>query len=155
LPQFADGAWLCELAVCTDPTTMAQVVAVSLGAEQRSGMTLEESIVAFLRGRDALVVLDNCEHLLDAVARLTERVAGTCSGVRILATSREALGVAGEQVWPVRSLSTPEASSTAIETKCDAVQLFVERAAAARPMFILDDDNARAVVDICRRLDGV
>jgi predicted ATPase/class 3 adenylate cyclase len=155
LPHFGNGVWLCELAVCADPATMAQVVAVSIGAVQRAGITLEESIVEYARTRDMLIVLDNCEHLLDAVALLTERLLRECPGVRILATSREALGIGGEQAWPVRSLSLPDASSRESAQRSDAVQLFVERATAVKPTFMLDDEGARAVVEICRRLDGV
>jgi predicted ATPase/class 3 adenylate cyclase len=155
LAEFPDGAWFCELAVCADPESMAQVIALSLGTTQRAGMSLDASIVAFLRPRAALVVLDNCEHLLDAAARVAEQVLRECPGVRILATSREGLGVAGEQTWPVRSLSLPDATSPDMLERSDAVRLFVERAGAARPSFGLDGGNAAAVAEICRRLDGV
>ncbi|TMK56888.1 MAG: adenylate/guanylate cyclase domain-containing protein, partial [Actinobacteria bacterium] len=155
LPQFPDGVRLCELAVCADAATMAQVVAVSIGAVQRAGVTLEESIVEYSRSRNMLLVLDNCEHLLDPVTRLTEHLLQECPRVHVLATSREALGVAGEQAWPVRSLSLPAVASPDGEERGEAVQLFVERAIAARPSFVLDDENAGPVVEICRRLDGV
>jgi hypothetical protein len=111
LPTFADGAWLCELAAAGDADTLAQVVASTLGVAQRAGRTLERSIVEFLRSARLLLVLDNCEHLLDASGRLAAAILADCPGVRVLATSREALAVAGEQTWPLRSLDLPEAGA--------------------------------------------
>ncbi len=101
-------------------------------------------------------MLDNCEHLVEEVGRLTEGLLRECPGVRILATSREALGVAGEQVWPLSSLELPPRTS-ALETvvASEAVQLFTERARAVQPGFVLDEGNAEAVAEICRRLDGI
>src|SRR4029453_2906104 len=93
LPRFRDGAWLCELAVAADDETMAQVVAAELGVSQRAGMSLAASISDYLRAKDLLLVLDNCEHLLGPVSALARQVLGECPGVRILATSREGLAV--------------------------------------------------------------
>ena len=129
LPRFRDGAWLCELAAAADDETMAQVVAAELGVSQRPGMSLEASIVDYLRPKELLFVLDNCEHLLNAVSALAEQVLRECPGVRILATSREGLAVGGEQVWPLRSLPLPDPSDALATTATnDAVVLFVERA---------------------------
>ncbi len=155
LPDFADGAWLCELAAAGDADTMMQVVSSTLGAAQRPGMTLEGSVVEFLRGRNALVVLDNCEHLLDAAAHLATAVLAACPEVRIVATSREGLAVEGEQVYPLRSLAVPAAPDLEAVLASDAVRLFVERAVAVRPTFAVDRDNATSVAEICRRLDGI
>ena len=154
LPHYPDGAWLCELAAATDPDALAQVVAATLGANPRPGVTLEESIVDFLRARELLLVLDNCEHLLSAAGELAEDILRACPGVRIVATSREGLAVTGEQVWPLRSLGVPRRGR---ESGVDAaaVRLFADRARAVRPGFELDGPNGDAVGEICRRLDGI
>jgi len=107
-------------------------------------MSAQESIVDLLRNRSLLLVLDNCEHLVEPASKLAHDVLRHCPGVRVLATSREGLGIDGEQVWPLRSLA-----------ELDSVALFVERATAARPGFGLDDGNAAAVSEVCRRLDGI
>ena len=154
LPRFRDGAWLCELAVATDGETMAQVVAAELGVSQRPGMSLEASISDYLRPKELLLVLDNCEQLLGPVSVLAERVLRECPGIRVLATSREGLAVGGEHLRPVRSLPLPDAAGVGTATN-DAVRLFVERAEAARASFGLDRSNVDAVGEICRRLDGI
>jgi len=154
LPRFRDGAWLCELAVASDGETMAQVVAAELGVSQRPGMSLEASINDYLRPKELLLVLDNCEQLLGPVSVLAENVLRECPGIRVLATSREGLAVGGEHVRPVRSLPLPDAAGVGTATN-DAVRLFVERAEAARASFGLDASNVDAVGEICRRLDGI
>ena len=156
VPGYPDGAWLCELAAAHDDETMGQVVAVSLGVQTRAGMTTQESIVDYLRTKHLLLVLDNCEHLLDAAGALAAGILRACRGVRLLATSREGLAVEGEHVWPLRSLPFAELSSD-VETmvRSDAVRLFVERARAARSGFMLDGANVSAIAEICRRLDGI
>jgi predicted ATPase/class 3 adenylate cyclase len=156
LPSFADGAWLCELAAAGDADTLAQVVASTLGVAQRAGRSLERSIFEFLRPTHLLLVLDNCEHLLDASGRLAAAILAECPQVRVLATSREALAVPGEQVWPLRSLDLPGSGSGLEAVAATAsVRLFCERAAAARPGFALSETNVAAVVEICQRLDGI
>jgi predicted ATPase len=153
---FPDGAWLCELAVAVDADTLAQVVASTLGVVQRAGRSLEQSIVEFLGHSRVLLVLDNCEHLLDAAGRLAAAILAHCPGVRMLATSREALAVPGEQVWPLRSLDLPALGSGLDDAAASAsVLLFCERAAAARPGFVLSGANVPAVAEVCRRLDGI
>jgi predicted ATPase/class 3 adenylate cyclase len=152
LPAFRDGAWLCELAVALDDEAMGEVVAAALEVSQRPGRSLVASIADYLRSKELLLVLDNCEQLLGPVATLAARVLRECAGVRILATSREGLGVGGEHVWPLRSLPLPDAIGS---TTNDAVVLFAERAEAARATFALDVSNAGAVAEICRRLDGI
>jgi len=153
LPGFADGAWVCELAAAANGDDMAQVVASALGVVQRPQMTLGESIVDFLRARRMLVVLDNCEHLLDEAAVLVEMILAAAPGVRVLATSREGLGLPGERVWPLRSLGLPTTLDAAGSS--DAVVLFAERARAVVPDFVLDGATVPAVVEVCRRLDGI
>jgi predicted ATPase len=156
LPTFADGAWLCELAVAGDAHTLAQVVASTLGVAQRAGRSLERSIVEFLRASRLLLMLDNCEHLLDASGRLAAGILADCPEVRVLATSREALAVAGEQVWPLRSLDLPEQEGgLEMAAESASVRLFCERAASARPGFALSETNVAAVSEVCRRLDGI
>jgi predicted ATPase len=156
LPTFAEGAWLCELAAAGDADTLAQVVASTLGVAQRAGRSLERSIVEFLRPSRLLLVLDNCEHLLDPAGRLAAAILAGCPDVRVLATSREALAVPGEQVWPLRSLELPDpAGGTPAATASGSGRLFCERAAAARPSFALSAANVAAVVEVCRRLDGM
>jgi predicted ATPase len=156
LPTFVDGAWLVELAAAGDADTLAQVVASTLGVAQRAGRSLEQSIVEFLRPARLLLVLDNCEHLLDASGRLAAAILASCPGVRVLATSREALAVPGEQVWPLRSLELPDpAGGAQAAAASGSVRLFCERAAGARPGFALSEANVAAVVEVCRRLDGM
>jgi predicted ATPase/class 3 adenylate cyclase len=157
VPQYRDGAWLCELAAAQDGDAMTEVVASALGVAPRVGMSLEASVLDWLQPREALVVLDNCEHLLDAASRLAEGVLRECPAARVLATSREVLAVPGEQVIGLRSLPVPDADTTDPETiaASDAVRLFVDRARAARAGFHVDEGNEAAVGEICRRLDGI
>jgi len=156
LPSFRDGAWLCELHPAVDEETMAQAVAAALRVRPRPGLSTSGSIVEFLRTKNALVVLDNCEHLLSAPAVLAAGILRSCRGVRLLATSRQALGVDGEQVFGLRPLPLPppDAGVTAAGAS-DAVALFVQRAAAVRSDFSLSSANVSAVGEICRRLDGI
>ncbi|HXY95124.1 MAG TPA: adenylate/guanylate cyclase domain-containing protein [Acidimicrobiia bacterium] len=156
LPSFPDGAWLCELAGVNEADAVTQLVATILGVRERAEVGLETSIADFLRRRTALLVLDNCEHVLDATARFATTVLQTCPHVQVLATSREGLAVEGERVWPLRSLPTPGVQQPlALIAASDAVRLFVERGEMARPGFTLDDASRAAVADICRRLDGI
>jgi predicted ATPase/class 3 adenylate cyclase len=156
LPHYADGAWLCELATADGADTLTQVIASSLAVPSRSGMDLAESVVEYLRTKHLLLVLDNCEHLLDAAGDLAERIVETCPHVCLLATSREGLAVDGEQVIPLRSLGLPGADTAtdAIEAT-DAVQLFIERARAAQADFSVATSDLPAIAEVCRRLDGM
>jgi len=155
LPRFPDGAWLCELAAASDPDAMIQVVAATLGVHPHPNMTLEGSIVDYLRAKRLLLVLDNCEHLLEAAGDLAEGILRACPDVRLLATSREGLAVLGEQVWPLRSLRSPASGSADDVAISTAGRLFTERAQGAAPGFRIDASNASAVAEICRRLDGI
>jgi predicted ATPase len=148
--EFPDGVWVFELAAVTDPAAVPDAVAAVLGITQQPGKTVSESIAATLEGRVRLLVLDNCEHVLDAAADLIEAILTQSATVRVLATSREGLGVAQEQVWPVPSLDIGAGIDSA------AVSLFVERAQGIAPSFsIFDGDESAAVTEICRRLDGI
>ena len=149
--EFADGVWFFELAAVTDPAAVPDAVAAVLGiVTQQPGKTVSELVAAALEGRVRLLVFDNCEHVLDAAADLIEEILSHSATVRILATSREGLGVPDEQVWPVRSLDAAAGVDSA------AVRLFVERAQGIAPGFsTVDDDEAAAVIEICQRLDGI
>jgi predicted ATPase/class 3 adenylate cyclase len=146
--EFPDGVWVFELAAVTDPVAVPDAVAAVLGITQQPGKTVSESVAAALEGRLRLLVIDNCEHVLDAAADLIEAIRAHSATVRILATSREGLGVADEQVWPVSSLDVGAGTDSA------AVQLFVQRAHSVAPHFT-PTREADAVVEICRRLDGI
>jgi predicted ATPase/DNA-binding NarL/FixJ family response regulator len=155
---FADGAWWVSLAPLLEPTLVPQAVARALGVSEQPGVPLADTLADSLRSRKLLLILDNCEHLIGACAGLADSLLRSCPGLKILATSREALGVAGEVSWPVPPLSLPESDSppTAEELgRYEAVGLFVERARAAMPSFHLTEENAPALARLCRRLEGI
>jgi predicted ATPase len=148
--EFPDGVWVFELAAVSDPAAVPDAVAAVLGITQQPGKTMSESVAGGLEGRVRLLVLDNCEHVLDATADLIEAILSHSATVRILATSREGLGVPDEQVRPVRSLDAAAGIASA------AVTLFVERAQGITSGFsMLDGGEAAAVTEICQRLDGI
>jgi predicted ATPase len=148
--EFPDGVWVFELAAVADPGPVPDAVAAVLGIIQQPGKSVSESVAAALEGRIRLLVFDNCEHVLDAAAGLVEAILAHSATVKILATSREGLRVADEQLWPVPSLDVGAGIDSA------AVSLFIERAQAVSPRFsVTNADEAAAVVEICRRLDGI
>ncbi len=157
LPSFADGVWVAELAPLTDPALIIQTVASVFGLREQLGMPLTGLVIDYLRAKELLLVLDNCEHLIDACAQWTDQLLHACLNVKILASSREALGISGEAVYRVPSLSLPAGSEVTRDMliQSESVQLFVERAIAANPKFVLTDQNTMAVAQICRRLDGI
>lgn len=142
--RFADGGWLCELAPVADPDAVGHVLAAALRVQQRAGRTIGQTVVEYLADRELLLVLDNCEHVLDAVAELVGSVLRHCPQVVVLATSREPLGVDGERILPVEPLAP-----------ADAATLFTDRARGHRPDLSADDRADGAVAEICRRLDGL
>jgi predicted ATPase len=153
---FADGAWLVELAAVRDSGRVADAVASVFGVRERAGQSIDDALVDFLRTKRLLMIIDNCEHLLEPVAELVDLLQHSCATVTFLATSREGLFVEGERVVPVPSLrSPPSGSDFESVARSDSVRLFVERARAADPEFALSDTNAAAVAQVCRRLDGV
>ncbi len=156
LDRFEDGVTVVEFASLRDPAGVAQVIAHALDIQQRQHRTLEATIEEHLASATCLLVLDNCEHITDALAPLVDRLRSSCAHVRILATSREPLGLAGEYVQVLAPLGVPGVGAAAEEIRrSPAVELFVARAAVATPGFGLGDDNAAVVAEVCRRLDGL
>jgi predicted ATPase/DNA-binding SARP family transcriptional activator len=180
-PGVSDGVWLVELAGLADPALLAEVVVAALGLVEEAGgdapTPAPERLAGFVADKALLLVLDNCEHLVGACAELAQRLLAAGEAVKVLATSREVLGVPGEVVWPVPPLAVPEAPEPEVVpapggavpgqgpagaadapealARYDAVRLFCERAAAANPGFVLDAASAPAVAELCRRLDGL
>jgi non-specific serine/threonine protein kinase len=179
--EFADGVWLVELAALADPALVPQAVASVLGVREEPGRPLEATLADGLRARSLLLVLDNCEHLLTACARLADDLLRSCPRLRMLASSREGLGIAGEQAYRVPSLSLPDPKEWLMVDgqgsmadrrphphqlstmghqpsallQFEAVQLFAERARLSQASFAITASNALAVARICQRLDGI
>ncbi len=153
---YRDGVWFVDLSPLVDPTLVPSVVAQVLRVKEAGDKPLIESLSERLRKQELLLILDNCEQVLAAVADLAEALLGATAKVTLVATSREPLHVGGEQVYPVAALPVPGRTADAKGiARSDAVQLFVERARAHRPSFDLEGPRARAVADICVRLDGI
>jgi predicted ATPase/DNA-binding CsgD family transcriptional regulator len=159
LDEYEDGVWLVELAAITDPELVAPAVAAALGVAEAPDRPVLDTLVAALRARELLLIIDNCEHMLAACRTLAYAIARNCRGIRLLTTSREPLGVDGEHLYRVPSLSLPTGADLADGGKgqltCEAVRLFVDRATAHQPAFQLDENAGTAVVSICRQLDGI
>ncbi|HEY7107504.1 MAG TPA: adenylate/guanylate cyclase domain-containing protein [Acidimicrobiia bacterium] len=153
LPQ---GAWFCDLTTADGAASLLDVVAATLGVPPVAGESLAESVGAFLRARETLLVLDNCEHLTEPAARFAAVALAAGPGVRVLATSREPLSVEGELVYVLGPLAVPDpGGDPAAIAEADAVRVFAQRAAAARPGFAVTEENAAAIAELCRRLDGI
>ncbi|MGE2772701.1 ATP-binding protein [Rhodococcus sp. 1.20] len=155
---YDDAVWLVELGNLHDPDMLAEVVATSLRLRTDTGLSVEDILTQYLASRRLLLVLDNCEQIISAVARLTETLLRACPDVRILATSREPIGIQGEVALRVPPLGIPDVDTeTSLRglPQYDAVQLFADRAAAAMPTFEISDDNCVTVTRICQRLDGL
>ncbi len=158
LADFPQGVWLIELAPVADPAFVPQTVATTLGLREESGRPIIATLSDYLRGRKMLLLLDNCEHVIAVSAQLAETLLHACPDLTILASSREQLGVTGEAAYRVPSLTWPDPrQALEIEalSRYEAVRLFVDRARLALPEFTLTSDNATAIVQICRRLDGI
>jgi len=158
LEHYPDGAWLAELAALSDPTLVPNAVASGLNVPEQRGHPFTETLIDFIHSKSLLLVLDNCEHLLPACAALADRLLRSCPTLRMLATSREPLGIPGEVIWRVPSLSFPDPRrlpSLEHLNQYEAVRLFVERARSNAPGFAVTSANAAAVVQICQRLDGI
>ena len=153
--SFEDGARLAELASLTDPALVPALVAEALGVPERDTADPMAGVVRALAGRELLIVLDNCEHVLGSAGRAVVMLAEQCRRVRILATSRERLDVPGEFVFPVSPLGLPEDDSASAVAASEAGSLFVTRARAASPAFALTAGNSAAIAEVCSRLDGM
>jgi transcriptional regulator with XRE-family HTH domain len=157
----ADGkqqVCLVELASLTEAELIARTVAAALGLHEQPGRPLLETLAAYLEPRDLLLIVDNCEHLVQACAELVDALLRRCPRLRVLATSQELLGVAGEVVWGVPPLGLPEpdgTSTAAALARSEAVRLFIERARLVRPAFAVTDANKAILAELCRRLDGI
>ncbi|MGR4881503.1 BTAD domain-containing putative transcriptional regulator [Streptomyces sp. LARHCF249] len=158
LDRFPDGVWLVELAPLSAGAGVPQAVLTALGIREHAPAAGDplDRLAAALRTRTALLVLDNCEHLIGAAAAVTDRLLGECPGLHVLATSREPLGLTGEALWPVRPLALPpQGADAARAMSYAAVRLLNDRASAARPGFTVTEETAREVIRICRALDGM
>jgi predicted ATPase/tRNA A-37 threonylcarbamoyl transferase component Bud32 len=158
LPAFPDGAWFVDLAPVTEGSRVAEAVAAALGIREVAGKDLVASVCEHLAERRTLIILDNCEHLLDDACRAADRMLEQAADVRLLITSREGLGIEGERLFPLRSLSVPSAQAPlapATIRDYDSVRLFIDRARRVVPDFDVTPANAASVAEICRRLDGI
>jgi predicted ATPase/class 3 adenylate cyclase len=158
LEQFPDGAWFVELAPLSDPGLVPQTVATVLGLMEEPGKPISQTLTEHLKDKRLLLLLDNCEHLLDVCAKLADALVRQCPSVQILASSREAFGIGGEQTYRVPSLSLPDpkqAHTPVSVAQFEAVQLLTERALLARADFQVTNQNASTLASICYRLDGI
>jgi predicted ATPase/class 3 adenylate cyclase len=156
--QFGDGVWLVELAALSDPELVPAAVASTLGVREEANRPVEATLQDYLRSRSALLVLDNCEHLLTACANLVESLLRTCRKLKILASSREGLAISGEQTYRVPSLALPDPQQPLPVERLhqfEAIRLFTDRAVLSQSSFTLTSANAAPVVEICRRLEGI
>jgi predicted ATPase len=160
--RFPDGVWLVELAALSDPSLVPETVVTAMGLINTAGLPPVELLIRVLAPKQALLLLDNCEHLLAACASLTVALLKGCPRLQILATGREGLRLAGETNWPVPSLSVPslvggqlESRDLRVLSQYESIKLFVERAKAITPTFELDEQNVAAVAQLCHRLDGI
>ncbi len=158
LQQYPDGVWLVDLAPLSDPTLVPHAVVSALGVSEQPSHSLSETLADYLRPKSLLLLLDNCEHLLSTCAQLADTLLRGCPTLRILATSREGLGIAGEMTYRIPSLSLPDLHrlpSPQGLMEYEAVRLFAERAAFSKPGFQVTSSNAAAVANVCHRLDGI
>src|SRR5215208_5096728 len=163
IPEFKDGVWLLELAQLADPAYILSAIASMFNLRELQGARLIDTVTDYLRGKQLRLVLDNCEHLIETCAQLSDHFLHACPKLKIITSSREALGIDGETVYRVPSLSLPQeidfhrdaGQLTQELTRYEAIRLFSERARKANPQFALTIENAPAVIQICQRLDGI
>lgn len=161
--EFRDGVWLVELAPITDPDRVVEAVATAVGAREEPERPLRETLVNFLKGKNVLLIFDNCEHLLNAASSIAAELLRACPNLKIIAASRHSLSIAGEMTFPVpplgifdvrmHKLTGPDIAAQL--SQYEAVKLFIERATAVRPDFVVTNANAPALAEICSRLDGI
>jgi predicted ATPase/class 3 adenylate cyclase len=161
--SYRDGVWLVEFAPLADPALVPQALATVLSVQEEPGVPITQTLAQHLKPKHLLLLLDNCEHLLSACAQLTDALLRQCPEVTLLATSREGLGIAGETLYRVPSLSLPDPQHLpqagdellSSVTQYQAVRLFIDRAVAVQPGFAVTNSNAPAVAEVCHRLDGI
>ena len=157
LSSFRDGVWFIELAPLAEPSLVLQAVGTVFSVREQPGMPLEGLVLNYMRDKHLLLILDNCEHLIETCAQLADQFLHNSSNLKIIASSREALGINGETVYRVPSLALPDSAKVSCEALMgyESIQLFVDRASAGNPNFSLTEKNASAVAQICYRLDGI
>jgi predicted ATPase/class 3 adenylate cyclase len=158
LAEFKDGVWLIELAPLVSSSYIISTIASTFNLREGQGVPLSETVTDYLRAKQLLLILDNCEHLIEACAQISGQLLHNCPNMKIVASSREALGIPGETVYRVPSLSLPTAQESGTSKSLmdyEATRLFIERARQANPQFMLTPDNAPYVIQICQRLDGI
>jgi non-specific serine/threonine protein kinase len=158
MDHFPDGVWFVELAALADPNLISQTIMVVLGLDEQKGETALKVLGGYLANKKLLIILDNCEHLIEASAKVALALLMPAPEIKILASSREALGIKGEIAWHVPSLAVPDLKARIeIEqlTQYESVHLFIERASLVQPHFKVDKANAPAIAQICSRLDGI
>jgi non-specific serine/threonine protein kinase len=160
LPEHPDGTWITEFGALSDPALVPQAVAGSLGVREEADRPLVATLGEAIGPKAMLLVLDNCEHLAAAVATLAQGLLSACPNLRVLVTSQEGLGISGEILWRIPTLSVPDVrvtppSGKEAASRFESVRLFVERAVASQPGFALTDSNAPTIAQICHRLDGI
>lgn len=158
LDAFKDGVWWIELGSLTDTSLVPQTIAGALGVPESANQSVQETLAHFLHSKDLLLVLDNCEHLIEACAQVSEALLGSCPQLKMLTTSREPLNIPGENMWQVNALSSPDPEHLSLVDSLmdyESVRLFVERARIVNTAFTLTEDNASFVAQICHRLDGI
>lgn len=158
IDEFANGVYVSEMAAISDPFYITKVLIDSLQVKEKPGYSQEESLIDFLKGKEILIIIDNCEHLIYECAKLTGRILQNCPDLKIIATSREALNCIGEQIYRLPSMTVPEnlnESNPEQITQYESVRLFIERALSVNINFRVNNDNAPALAGICSRLDGI
>ena len=158
IDNFSDGVWLIELAELNDGDLLAHKICRTFGLDENSGAKPDEALIEFLKKKEVLLIIDNCEHIIDASANLIEKLLISCSRLKIISTSREALKISGEKIIRVDSLTTPapdESVTTESISQFEAVRLFIDRALAVDSDFQVNNENAPALAEICYRLDGI
>jgi predicted ATPase/DNA-binding SARP family transcriptional activator len=155
--DYLHGVWLVELAPLADPALVTHTIAATLGVREQPRRPIQDALLDYLRTKTMLLLLDNCEHLIETCAQLANTMLRTAPGLKIMVSSREALGIAGETAYRVPSLPLPDVHAPSLEALAhnDCVRLFVDRARASYPRFRLTEKTALAIADICRRLDGI
>jgi len=158
IDEFPDGVWFIELTSITEPDIIPQAILTAMGIPEQTRITNLQLLTEYLQKRKLLLILDNCEHLIDACAKLAQKLVKDAAHIRIIVTGREALGIQGELIWQVLSLSLPDpkqiSASEELE-RYEAVQLFIERAILVQPQFQMTKDNTSDIARICSRLDGI